>query len=350
MKSKKVLLVGSVVAFVSITSVTLYYNNSAQAKTKEVFKEKKYLPKQNKVEGTSLDKNITVVKVFPKRESNNSNEVNSSLNKAIDDSNEESIYMKHILDIKKPTEKDFAILEKDARYGEEGFEAGLRTMIKDRLGDVSSEVINKIIKSAKSSAYRHDVLINQYANGEITKEFLLKAINTNMKLTDAEHREFLTEEQYEKYVGEYNADETEIDMEAYREKEFFSAFPNIKQNNPNIKVLEDLYEYVPVDVVEKLIEIDDNNMKLSLRLDAKFNRGEISGSEVIEQLNKSKKNSEMAIRQLLTPEQQKLFFDEPKVEVEHEQEELDEETVDAMLTPEQQEILERNGSVFVPTE
>ena len=342
MKSKKVLLIGSVVAFVAITSVVVYYSDNVQSKSKETSIREASTFKQNKVENSLSDANSTKNRSLSKKY--------NVTNDIADASNEKSVYMKHVLAIKKPTEKDFAILEKDSRYGEEGFEAGLRAMIKERLGDASSEVIDKIIKSAKSSAYRHDVLINQYANGEITKEFLLKAINTNMKLTDAEHREFLTEEQYEKYVGEYDASEIELDMEAHREKEFFSAFPNIKQNNPNIKRLEDLYEYVPVDVVEKLIKIDDDNVKLSMRLDTQLNRGEISGSEVVEQLNKSKKNSEMAIRQLLTPEQQKLFFDEPKVEAEHEPEELDEETVDAMLTPEQQEILERDGSVFVPAE
>ena len=335
MERKKVLIIGSVVAFVAITSVALYYSNNTQVESKEAFVEKISTSEQNKVGNSSSDANSAKNRVPSKKD---------------DVTNEKSVYMKHILAIKKPTEKDFAILEKDARYGEEGFEAGLRTMIKQQLGDASSEVINKIIKSAKSSAYRHDVLSNQYANGEITKEFFLKAINANMNLTDAEHKEFLTEEQYEKYVGEYDADETELDMEAHREKEFFSAFPNIKQNNPNIKGLEDLYEYVPVDVVEKLVKIDEDNVKLSMRLDAQLNRGEISGSEVVEQLNKSKKNSEIAIRQLLTPEQQKLFFEESEVKTEYEQEELDEETVDAMLTPEQQETLERDGSVFVPAE
>jgi len=349
MKQNKVLIIGSVVAFIAITALAImyYYNNTQTVGLQKIHNEETFVSQQNKTANTSADGNSTKVTIS-KKDGGITNDADNALD-------EDSVYMKHVLAIKKPTEKELEVLEKSGRYGEQGFEAGLRMMINHQIKNVNDEIMTKMVEIGKLSAYRHDVLTNQYANGEITKEFFLKAVQQNINLTNFEHKKFLTEEQYQSYTDGDISNETEIDMEVNKEKEFFAAFPNIQQNNVAIKNLDDLYEYVDVDIVEKLIKITEDDSKFSLRLEAKIDRGEISEDNAMKQLIKRKETSDNATLQLLTSEQQALFFiesnnDDTNPDDDYEREELDEEDVDALLTPEQQETLERDGSVFIPPE
>lgn len=333
---KKEILIGVFVVFSLATITILYYSNNS---TKNTDTFNKAIRINNQHQKTESKKKNTDDNIIIKAK-------NKPSDKAVHNDIEEiSEYMKYVVSIKKPSKKDLEIIEHAVRYGEEGFEAGLRPMFKHQIKDIDEKTIQKLLSIGKLSAYRHSMLIEAYVDGKITKEFLLKEIRENMNLTYYEHKQTLSKEQYEEFVGENIDEESTLDMETVIENQFFSTFPNIKQNNQNIKKLEYLYEYVDAETVEKLIEIDENDSKFALQLEFKIDKGEMSEDEAITLIDNRRNFSEKTILELLTDEQEKLFFSESEDLIKNDS---DFQNDSEVLTQEQEDELDKNGTLFVP--
>ncbi len=343
MKQKKVLLFSGVVAILILG--TVYYANGDN-REKEVERD------------VSSSRSQVKNELFEKESRKNANV--ADINYSNDKVGEKKILSdlsqcaKYVRAIKKPSKQDLERIEKASRYGEGGYES-LRPIFVEYFGkSTSAETIDKMMMSGKIAAYRHEVLLRQYAYGEIDKNFLNQVIVENFRLKDEEHKEFLTPDEYDKYIGPNGEEIPEFDSSDFverKEVDFFVSFPNIRMNNPKIKTFDDLYEYIDADIVEKLIELNDEKVRYSLRLSFEVADNKISLQDSISKGNEYEESFNKNVKKLLTPKQQELVLnDELNKQGFEDVEEVSksDEQIEAMFTPEQIEALEQGKTVIIP--
>lgn len=299
MNNKKIVIACSIIAFAALSG-GMYYSKNSNNSNK--------IYTNNDVNSVIDKKNNTV------NEKDMNEEVLVSKSDNLNTDVNTSKYMKYLLGIRQPSKQDLEYIEKAGRYGEEGFDAMMRRDVRGMLGENASfEKIEKIVSIMKEDAFLFDELKFQYASEDIDIEFFSKATYELEHLTANKMASILTDEEYELYVKSIPDNQLGTDIETLHTQQFFTAFSEIQQNNPEITTLDDVYDYIAEDKVKKLISLNEERDRKKMKFSRLNQIGQMSFQELEGKMNDVMDKYSNEINSLLTSEEKAFLTQGNKV-------------------------------------
>lgn len=171
----------------------------------------------------------------------------------------------------------------------------------------------KMLSHHLQALYLQDTVQREYFSGTIDWDQTMAAVADLLAWDDAAYREILTDEQYGKLTALKKNPPDDVGDGLWRpsgEGEVFYLFPNLREQDPPIETEKDLYERVSREKVRTLTGLLKDNFRRRQNLETEMEAEEMTVEEYFAALEEDEKTLLRKARDLLAPEEFKLFFPE----------------------------------------
>ncbi len=258
-----------------------------------------------------------------------------------------------------PSEERKEKINHAPRYGEEGFEFGMKEGLNEIFnGELSEDKMKKIIEVTYELAYHHEIIEEDFADGKLSYIQYFEAMNENGRYIAEKEKKIFSEEEFKIMYEGSDEYKDEFDIEQIKKNQFISAFSNVNKEKYNIESAEDLDNYFTDEEKAKAIEIAEKriraDLKLAIQSENEGDNFDFDGADKKrKQMNKEYFDS---LRSFLSEEQMDILEgggNKPKDqgEIEEDYEDDDDNVVEndiiESLTDEQNEALNRGEAIRV---
>ncbi len=196
---------------------------------------------------------------------------NMNLDKKTSSESEGDFIKNYVAQIGVPNKKQKDKINHAPRYGDRGFEAEMIDSFKFEFGDdLSEEKIKKLLDITYELAYKHEVILDDYANNKLSRIQVFEAMNENSRQTMEKERKILTDEEFKKMYKE-GEDSAFLDIEAIKENEFLMAF-DVNKKKYNIHSAKDLDKHFTEEEKKNALEIVEWRIKEEYKINKQFEK------------------------------------------------------------------------------
>lgn len=210
-----------------------------------------------------------------------------------------------------PEAEDLAWILKDPREKEFS-----RQMDQSIGKEISQEVRDEIMESARLAWFRIAALQQGYAVGTIDFDFYMLAMEEMARMDKEVVARNLSDAQYVSLMGEPKTARGLFEtypneaLPAAGYLEMRALFPGIRNEHQEVRSPEDVYRVVPKEVVEEAIRIDRGNLLRQRELQRRFLGKKISQEDFDRELDVLREETEAKMRAVLSEYQLSFLFGE----------------------------------------